>query len=567
MMVARAEVGQARALFSATKQETELDQIDARLAALQRKSPNKIGGKQVFAGGLIRVAHRMRQQRGQSSCIRADVTQYLVKFHRAKWESLSEATRAAWEDRAASRQVEEWDKLNEGKGSLKRRKTDLELVMQESAYDGPWLLSRCKCTKEEVAQFDNMWHDSKYSHSQVEREYQQYLEPLEPLTEHEVALLAARPEPPRERSGSSPAWAAMVCRHKEHFKDSVLHLTYEGQGFECHLMLCWALMSPLVCAFADVAPVSGGVATGSEADPLRGWGVKRFRILGKKYSMSTDGEYAAPVKARALAPCSLQGAGALASTAGWVDFEQFVEGLARPAAEARPQGPERLPPRSSLPQAVLEEHPWLLDTLPPGRSTLAGPGSQGSCEALAADLEAPQGWVEEFEADATDPPQRDAEGKEAPLDVEDVLARLAAKRGGGRGGSGAWPRALPHGGPGREVHHGEIQRRLQRVPSAGQDQGGEPVAAPVRRADFGHLYMRKVGEALARVCALYWAEKMSHFHSLWCARAQGSYEYSPEDLASSPEPRAITEAFEAASPECRKRMSDLRAMVPRKPIG
>ena len=79
--------------------------------------------------------------------------------------------------------------------------------------------------------------------------------------------------------------------------------------------------------------------------------------------------------------------------------------------------------------------------------------------------------------------------------------------------------------------------------------------------------LRKFGEALARVCALYWAEKMSHFHSLWCARGQGSYEYSPEDLASFPEPRAFTEAFEAASLECRKRMSDLRAMVPRKPVG
>jgi hypothetical protein len=177
MMVARAQVGQARALFSSTKQETELGKIDARLAALEKKSPKKIGAKQVFTGGLIQLAHRRRQQGGKGSRIRADATQYLVKSHGEKWQSLSDASKAGWEDRAATRRAQEWDKVHEQERQLKRRKTELQLAMQDSAYDGPWLMSRRKCTAEEVAQFNKMWLESRYTHSQVDRAYQQHLEP------------------------------------------------------------------------------------------------------------------------------------------------------------------------------------------------------------------------------------------------------------------------------------------------------------------------------------------------------------------------------------------------------
>ena len=422
-MVARAQLGQISALFRRTQDEITLTKVVSRIETVQRKNSNKICAKQAFLAGLIRLVHQ-RRRAGHDQHIRGDVTQHLVSSHGAQWDQLPLPLKAGWHDRALSLREDAKRKIDEELRENFKRKKTLEQAVLQSQEDGPFSLSRRRLTTAELKEFDKMWFKPLYSVSKIAEAFGASMQPLLPLGSAELALLATYHGPPLA-TGTSPAWAACVCRNRGHFEDSVLRVTYKEDSVVCYLLFLSGLKNPLVCSFLDLELTSADALPAGVADHAVGHAetLVYLKVNPMGYSFSTDDEYDAIAKVQVLRPVRLVDKGILASSAAWVDFEDFVAALPEPAAPPAPKKP-RMPPASSVDAHVLQEFPWLLDVLRASKQPKATAmqeeheNSEEQGSAKASDSEC------EEQSDILD----DGEDSEAHFDLDEVVARLEEKR-------------------------------------------------------------------------------------------------------------------------------------------
>ena len=250
-----------------TQDEITLAKVVSRIETVQRKNSNKIGAKQAFLAGLSRLVHQ-RRRAGHDQHIRGDVTQHLVSSHGAQWDQLPLPLKAGWHDRALSLREDAKRKIDEELRENFKRKKTLEQAVLQSQEDGPFSLSRCRLTTAELKEFDKMWFKPLYSVSKIAEALGAYMQPLLPLGSAELALLATYHGPPLA-TGTSPAWAACVCRNRGHFEDSVLRVTYKEDSVVCYLLFLSGLKNPIGLLVPGLGTYVGRCFAGRCGGPRR----------------------------------------------------------------------------------------------------------------------------------------------------------------------------------------------------------------------------------------------------------------------------------------------------------
>ncbi|CAK0826209.1 unnamed protein product [Prorocentrum cordatum] len=551
-LISRAHVGQCRTLFATPPLQKSLGAANAKLVRLEKRNPEKIGGKQVYFSNMVSAL-----QRKKAAGIRVpnDAVPHCVGKHGEWWNRLTDEKREKWRAQAVERRAEAWRELN---GEIEQAVKKRRLVQEEiaKAYAGPVTLTRCRLTPSELQQFDDMWGDPRYSNREVTNVLGALLEPLEPLGQEELAQLATYTEPSSSRSLASPPWAQQLCRHRDAFTDCVLKLTYED-GFTCYLKFLWALQNPLVCAFIDVEPAGEMYA---EAGP---WGEDddewnhQFEELPMMYSFSSCDEYAGEdIQIEVLSDAILSVGGRLVSDATWVGLGDYLDMFPRGSPGADRASRPRMPPKSHFSEDLLKQYPWLLDIW-----STRGAGSARAGEGRPGEGGGSGGGDASSDSDGVD----EADGDLDEIDMDKVLEELEEKRKA-EGKAAAEAEAHFHwvvrGGAWTAEHVGvafDSFRATFKTPL------GREMLRKYGFAQSCTFSLAKFGDEFARALAGYWVAKMTYFFDDWSAHGRGNYVFNVAFVNAFPEDAAFTRAYGLATPAQRVRFDELRALSPGPP--
>ena len=558
-MMARSQIGQCRPLFARTSVERKLAAVDATLARLYRRNPNKLGAKQAFLSSMVDIATRRRKA---GIIARKNATQHCVAKHGEFWSQLSDEMKEGWGRRAEAKREQVKRELDDRIEETKRKRACLQQEVEE-ALDGPLCLRHCRLSASEVTDFDRMWHDSRYSQKFVEGELAVLQQPLGGVPLDELAVLAGYPGPAALDVSRSPAWAVEICRRREVFSSCVLRVRYEEGDMECFLKVVWALQNPFVCCFQELALCSSddhgaGQPLAEDIVEWQHW----FSVLPLQYSYSTGEEYQGGLAVALLADAVYVGEGLLVADGDWKDLPEFLAELGPCRAPVAREARLRPPLPSEVDTAVLAANPWLLDELAKARRPSAQRAAASSAFALEEDGDDDMHFSSSEESDdSTD----DTAGL-GDVDLDKVIAVLHAKRAA---------EAVPHvpeeevpfhmkvmGGKWCMEHHGvpyDTFRVTWNLPS------GKEFLFTYGFNQSCTFTLTKFGEALARILCDFWIQKVSYYYSRWDANGRGKYVFSAADVEGFTEPVDFTRAFDLASPVQQERMAELRRLKPSEP--
>lgn len=358
--------------------------LERRVAALDRKQPSHITGRQMFLREMNALG-RARQAAGRA--VGDAMSKRLFMKHGKQWARLSLVHRARFEEMAVverERRAEELQGLKDSAQASRdlNRKRSLEA---SSPGMSPLLVSSCAFTPAQKVEFESLFASDDFSTKKVDALRAAADQPCGRPTESCQSMLEAmQVHCGPERSGPPP-WLALICRHRHVFQKSILKFI---SGEHCRLVLfVYATQSPMFACFCELEEIEvpGPQQTPAswEQATLETW-EHNFCLQWDILSYSDDEFYQASFDIKVLLGIVHVGGGRVCADSAWQalgEVERLIGNTTSGALE---------PDKSEKPAATPEsepwaQHPWLLELMaeqnqmPPGVDTTK-PGSSSESE-------------------------------------------------------------------------------------------------------------------------------------------------------------------------------------------
>jgi hypothetical protein len=382
----RAVLSSCRPLLAPTAEQVKQRVLAHKLERLNRRQPQKFGGRQAYFQEVMVQAKELKLSEGHPNC---KVQNTLMAKHGAKWQKLSDVAKQKYQKHADHGAVQTFKDLEEAKDNVRGELRNVRQKSCEStSSEGPWRMTSCRFSAAEIADFNSMWDAPEYTESEVNKRRESCLLDRQRPSDAFQTLLSAHDHPPPLARAPKP-WLKGLVYLRDYFGNCIFK--FEHGGVSRLVKFVFGLQNPQTVGFVGV--VARDVASPNleaenyEATLLSTWRFE-YEWLPQTFTWSDGDEYSGEDIVSVQSDVVHLLGRRLVSDSDWKPLEEVMSTLppirgpanTRVAAAARPR------PDSS----ILEAEPWVLDYLGKkqvGASAGSGPRLPGPAGERTSDDE------------------------------------------------------------------------------------------------------------------------------------------------------------------------------------
>lgn len=255
MLAARSLAHQARALFATPSQAGPLEKAEAKLGKLQKRSPEKICGRQIFLADAFAALKTELAKSGQT--LTNEMRLRVMREHGSTYKNLPLQKRRRYEDLAQNVALERRSSLDE---EIAHSEAELGMTrrraLEERLASGTQqcLLANARFSDADVDAMVSCWGSEDFAMGTVMGLRKSAVAPPPTPTLAEQAALNSQPTPSLSDSLDSPTpdWVRKVCAHRNEFQGCVLVGVVNGLSKAFSIL--YAMQKPLLVALSPLLP-------------------------------------------------------------------------------------------------------------------------------------------------------------------------------------------------------------------------------------------------------------------------------------------------------------------------
>ena len=202
--------------------------LQKQLGTLNRKAPEKAGGRHMYFGDLCKIQHL--KVGGMQMAAWQSARRRILQGHGALYRAKSSVVKAEYTKRARMRA---YQKRQEIVAARKRLLVNLVHARSNGALDAkarkPLILSSAPWDKQCFELYSRLVVSDEYSRRIVSLKRQALLTAPPPMAEHLVEALDDLELELGEAPAEAPAWIVSICRARSHFEDAAFCFRRDGQ--------------------------------------------------------------------------------------------------------------------------------------------------------------------------------------------------------------------------------------------------------------------------------------------------------------------------------------------------
>lgn len=409
-------------LFTPIDEELKLVRAKKTLDALDRKNPNKIGGRQAYNKAMIEEATRARQ-RGKEVPI--DMGKKIIAGGGKLWTKMEESRKAQFRNDAMLLQAEASNKLEHDKAEAEEalaRCRDRLASINEQRKTGMTTVSSCKFTASQVNEINHYLDDAKFKGQSLETLRAAATKPPEVDNATKEAVLVYQQK--NDQVKRRPWWAKNASATRDTLTDSLWEFSVEGSEEEpLYGKFLFACQQPIVVVFllleAVASPASASCEIGDIDEDARACWSHRFRPVWPPMTFkSGDDALQEYTTVRILPDSVCVGGNLVVSDSTWEYSENVLPEVT--AGDGSTHAGSKRDDKAW--KEMVKAEPWLadlfhLDTTKPGSFDSSCMGGE------TAKASSSSGQVE-----SDSPPQQEVKYECDPLDVPGVYEEMQRHR-------------------------------------------------------------------------------------------------------------------------------------------
>ena len=535
-----------RVLPTPSAEEKKEQRLLCRLANLEKRQPQKLGGRQALFQELMMIIAKWKQE-GRK--VDAETTRAVMKNKELLWSRMSAIDRRHLDDLAVA---------NAGATAI-RTEHEIECVRGEIAIliakredrerdPGPLALSSCRWTADDMAKLQEAFDCKVYSHAYV-RECRERVAQAPPLLPRfALEQLAAIPVYKFDAPVERPEWLSSMAQNRDVFGGTAIEFETDV-GRKAYAFM-FAMQNPLHAQFSELVEVNAcqSVVTVTPANWDQEWLETWNRRFVVTFSQSVPWHHLPrlPIaNITVLRGLVFVSKCDVVTDDDGVSMAQFIEEMPRQVAVTGAvqigggaNGAARPP---SWLSDLLEKHPWLA-------------GSFEEEAAAAACIKRDEKMAESPMAEPVGDEELELAWDELRMAREAMLLAEGAHHAADftvKLLGGAWTRAH------REVAFDAVRAAPRRFGPA------EVFLTRFGITPSARFEISAYGIESAKVLANTWCTKMQHYFDIFEGSGDPDYRFTPNDHASYDEPAEFAHLLEVLAGFQRARCLWLRNLRPR----
>lgn len=537
----RATVMHLAPLMSPPEEHVKIEKLQKRIERLKRFQANRITGRHVFFADLQQLT---KVQRDNGRAFPADSGKKLTAKHGKRWKALPVIKKATFSSRAQQLRDERRECVAEEVVECQAAVKILQLRQREVAQGGPVCrLGACRLSPAEMAAFDQMYSDGKWTQAYVDELRAKALQCIGPPPRAEQEVLMAMPIWKSDAPPRAPAWAAWLAHHRADMTGAIFKYERNNGAIDMFKFV-YAMQNPIFFAMLALRTAteaeSLAMPIDDHADGLWEWR-QCFMCDAWNLVYSDSGDFDDDAaRVFVLLDSVHMSGGLIVSSDQWVPLEWLLMHMDWPERNGsdKPSAPDLETPLDELPEWVEEQLLW-------------DPGE----------------WLSFFEQKTPAPRHGSASAAVAKhdtlaeCDVEDVMDELLKKReevSRLAPTAGAF-RLILRGGAFTQMMHGVAYDTFRAEAMPGIAVQFCMLFGLTKSASFA---CRLYGEDDCISLARGWIARMQHFFDEW--EAQGGAETASlgRSFAAVPEPPEFAELLARGSGAAWERAQQIRRVLP-----